>query len=271
MNDARFGVSRTIGTVVPQDQIPISSIGMQRFNSSEYNDLPLITVTGAFALGYDTNGDQSVHPTAYTWRDTVSWVKGRHQIRGGFEARRYDDNYYSRNRYRGSLSIQSMADFLLGLAGTPVAQGGNGSTSSNINSADVAIGIPDGADRLTDLALFVEDDWKVSGRLTLNLGLRSEYLGWPVDAFGRRGNFDYHLYQPPPDGGSTSAGFVQSNTAAHPLPGLPQVNPTLIDHSPDKNFAPRVGFAYKLSNKLALRGGYGILYDQLSNQLGLLT
>ncbi|SPF54084.1 TonB-dependent receptor plug [Candidatus Sulfopaludibacter sp. SbA4] len=271
VNDARFGVSRTIGTVVPQDQIPISSIGMQRFNSSEYNDLPLITVTGAFALGYDTNGDQSVHPTAYTWRDTVSWVKGRHQIRGGFEARRYDDNYYSRNRYRGSLSIQSMADFLLGLAGTPVAQGGNGSTSSNINSADVASGIPDGADRITDLALFVEDDWKVSGRLTLNLGLRWEYLGWPVDAFGRRGNFDYHLYQPPPDGGSTSAGFVQSNTAAHPLPGLPQVSPTLIDHSPDKNFAPRVGFAYKLSNKLALRGGYGIFYDQLSNQLGLLT
>jgi outer membrane receptor protein involved in Fe transport len=271
VNDARFGVSRTIGTVIPQDQIPLSSIGMQRFNSSEYNDLPLITVTGAFALGYDVNGDQSVHPTGYTGRDTLYWIKGHHQVRGGVEARRYDDNYYSRNRYRGSLSIQSIADFLLGLPGTPVAQGGNGSTSSNINSADVASGIPDGADRITDLALFVQDDWKVSSRLTLNLGLRWEYLGWPVDAFGRRGNFDYRLYQPPPVGGSTSAGFVQSNTAKHPLPGLPEVNPTLIDHSPDKNFAPRIGFAYKLSNKLALRGGYGIFYDQLSNQLGLLT
>jgi len=271
VNDARFGVSRTIGTVVPQDRIPLSSIGMQRFNSSEYNDIPLITVTGAFALGYDVNGDQSVHPTAYTWRDTLSWVRGRHQIRGGVEARRYDDNYYSRNRYRGSLSIQSMADFLLGMAGAPVSQGGNGSTSSNINTADVASGIPDGADRITDLAFFLQDDWKVNSRLTLNLGVRWEYLGWPVDAFGRRGNFDYRLYQPPPDGGFTSAGFVQSNTAAHPLPGLPSVNPSLIDHQPDRNFAPRFGFAGKLTNRLVLRGGYGIFYDQLSNQLGLLT
>jgi hypothetical protein len=271
VNDARIGVSRTIGTVIPQDKIPISIIGMNRFNSSEYNDLPLITVTGAFALGYDTNGDQSVHPTGYTYRDTLSWVKGRHQIKVGAELRRYDDNYYSRNRYRGSLTIQTMPDFLLGLAGAPVAQGGNGSTSSNINSADVASGIPDGADRITDTALFVQDDWKVNSRLTLNLGLRWEYLGWPVDAFGRRGNFDYRLYQPPPAGGSTSAGFVQSDTAAHPLPGLPKVNPTLIDNPPDKNFAPRFGFAYKLTEKFVLRGGYGIFYDQLSNQLGLLT
>jgi hypothetical protein len=271
VNDARFGVNRTIGTVIPQDKIPLSAIGMQRFNSSEYNDIPLITVTGAFEIGYDTNGDQSVHPTEYSFRDTISWVKGKHQIRAGVEARRYDDNYYSRNRYRGLIDIQSMSDLLLGLAGAPVAQGGNGGTTGNLNESDVASGIPDGADRITDAALFLEDDWKVSSRLTLNLGLRWDYMGWPVDAFGRRGNFDYYLYQPPPVGGSTSDGFVQSSTARNPLPGIPKVNPTLINNTPDKNFAPRFGFAYKLLSKLALRGGYGIFYDQLSNQLGLLT
>jgi hypothetical protein len=93
VNDARFGVNRTIGTVIPQDNIPLSAIGMQRFNSSEYNDIPLITVTGAFEIGYDTNGDQSVHPTEYSFRNTISWVKGKHQIRAGVEVRRYDDNY----------------------------------------------------------------------------------------------------------------------------------------------------------------------------------
>ena len=135
----------------------------------------------------------------------------------------------------------------------------------------MASGIPDGADRITDLAFFVQDDWKVNSRLTLNLGLRWEYNGWPVDAFGRRGNFDYYLYQPPPAGGITSAGFVQSDTARNPLPGMPKVNPTLINHSPDKDFAPRFGFAYKLTDKMVMRGGYGIFYDPLSNQLGLLT
>jgi outer membrane receptor protein involved in Fe transport len=257
--------------VIPQNTVLLKSIGMQRFNSAAYPDIPNIVVSGAFSLGYDVNGDQGVTPTTFHYGDTLSWVKGRHQIRAGIEARRYDDNYYSRNRYRGSMTIPTMADFLLGQSGNPVAQGGNGSGFSNINAADVASGIPDGADRITDIAPFVQDDWKVNSRLTLNFGLRWEYLGFPVDKYGRRGNFDYRLYQPPPAGGSTSAGFVQTSNALHPLAGLPKVSPTLLDHAPDKNFAPRFGFAYRLSNKLVVRGGYGIFYDRLSNQLGLLT
>jgi hypothetical protein len=46
---------------------------------------------------------------------------------------------------------------------------------------------------------------------------------------------------------------------------------TLLDHSPTKNFAPRFGYAYRLAQKWVIRGGYGIFYDRLSNQLGLLT
>ncbi|MDQ2944433.1 MAG: hypothetical protein M3Y27_00545 [Acidobacteriota bacterium] len=131
------------------------SIGMQRFNSSEYPDIPSIAVTGAFTIGYDVNGDQGVHPTTWTYADTLSWVVRSHQIRGGVEARRYDDNYYSRNRCRGSLAIQTFPDFLLGKSGAALNAGGNGSGFSNINTASVASGIPDGADRITDLALFI--------------------------------------------------------------------------------------------------------------------
>ena len=50
--------------------------------------------------------------------------------------------------------------------------------------------------------------------------MRWEYVGWPVDKYGRRGNFDYRLYQAPPAGGFTTVGFVQSTTAGHPLPGF---------------------------------------------------
>ncbi|MDQ2944434.1 MAG: TonB-dependent receptor [Acidobacteriota bacterium] len=95
-------------------------------------------------------------------------------------------------------------------------------------------------------------------RLSLNYGLRWDYMGWPVDRYGRRGSFDYRLYQAPPPGGATSSGFVQTTNATHPLGGLPKVNPTLIDNTPTRNFAPRFGFAYKLTNKIAVRGGYGI-------------
>jgi len=271
VNEARMGVSRVLGVVIPDATVLLKDIGMQRFNSADYPDIPLITVTGAFAIGYDTNGDQGVTPTTWHYGDTISWVRGRHQIRGGAEFRRYDDNYYSRNRYRGALTIQSFADFLIGQSGNPVSQGGNGTGFSNINTEDVASGIPNGADRITDLGLFVQDDWKVNSRLTLNYGVRYDYLGWPIDRYGRRGNFDYRLYQAPPAGGSTSAGFVQTSNSAHPLPALPLVSPTLLDHSPTRNFAPRFGYAYRLTNRLAIRGGYGIFYDRLSNQLGLLT
>jgi hypothetical protein len=271
VNEARFGVSRVLGTVIPQSVVNLNSIGMTRFNSADYPDIPSIAVTGAFTLGYDVNGDQGVTPTTWHYGDTVSWVRGKHQVRGGIEGRRYDDNYYSRNRYRGALTISSMADFLIGLPGTPVTQGGNGTGFSNINTEDVASGIPDGADRMTDIGIFVQDDWKVTSRLTLNLGLRWDYLGWPVDEFGRRGNFDYRLYQPPPAGGQTSAGFVQASNSPHPLNGIPLAPPDLVAHAPDKNFAPRLGLAYRITNRLIFRGGYGIFYDRLSNQLGLLT
>ena len=271
VNEARFGVSRVLGTVIPQSLVTLANIGMNRFNSADYPDIPMISVTGTFSAGYDVNGDQSVTPTTWHYGDTLSWVKGKHNLRGGIEGRRYDDNYYSRNRYRGALTIPTLADFLVGLAGTPVAQGGNGTGFSDINTADVASGIPTGADRIKDIGIFVQDDWKVTSRLSLNLGLRWDYLGWPVDAYGRRGNFDYRLYKAPPDGGQTSSGFVQSSTAQHPLPGLPLVSPALVDHSPNRNFAPRIGLVYRVTNRLVIRTGYGIFYDRLSNQLGLLT
>jgi outer membrane receptor protein involved in Fe transport len=271
VNEARFGVSRVLGVVDPQAIVNLKDIGMSRFNSNLYPDIPLMTVTGAFEVGYDTNGDQGVFPTTWHYGDTLSWIKGKHNLRFGYEGRRYDDNYYSRNRYRGSLTIPTFSDFLLGLAGTPVSQGGNGSGTSNIGTADVASGIPNGSDRMTDAGLFVQDDWKVNSRLTLNIGLRWDYLGWPVDKYGRRGNFNYYLYQPPPAGGSTSAGFVQTSNTTTRLPGLPLASPTLLNNSPDKNFAPRFGLAYRITNKLVFRAGYGIFYDRLSNQLGLLT
>jgi hypothetical protein len=271
VNEARVGVSRVLGVVVPQTKVLLKDIGMTRFNSADYPDIPLITQSGGFAIGYDTNGDQMVKPTTWHLNDTVSWIKGHHELRLGVEYRHYIDDYYSRNRYRGTITMPSMADFLIGRAGTPVAQGGNGSGTSNLSATEVGTGIPDGADRITDVAPFVQDTWKVTQHLTINLGLRWEYTGFPVDKYGRRGNFDYRLYQAPPAGGFTSAGFVQSNTAQKPLSGLPAVAPELVDHVPMHNFAPRLGIAYKLTDRIALRAGYGIFYDRLSNQLGLLT
>ncbi len=270
VNEARMGFSRLLGVVVQESKIPLSSIGMQRFNAKDFPDIPQIIVTGVFSLGYSVNADQGVAQDTYHFVDTLSWIRGKHQIRTGVEMRRYVDDYYSNNRFRGTMTIQSFGDFLTGLPGTPTTQGGNGTGFSNINTSSVASGVTDRMDRITDLAMYVQDDWKVTSRLSLNIGLRWEYLGYAVDKQGRNGSFDTRLYQAPPVGGFTSAGFVQTSATRKPIPGIPKVANTLLDSEPNRNFAPRFGFAYKLAEKIALRGGYGIYYDRLSNQLGLL-
>ena len=270
VNEARMGFSRLQGVVLPENRIPLSAIGMKRFNSSDFPDIPQIVVTGVFSLGYSVNADQGVAQDTYHFTDTLSWVKGSHQLRAGTEMRRYVDDYYSNNRFRGTLTIQSFGDFLLGLPGSSVAQGGNGTGFSNINSSSVASGITDRQDRITDLSFFIQDDWKVTSRLSINAGLRWDYLGYAVDKQGRNGSFDTRLYQAPAAGGSSNAGFVQSSASETPLPGIPKVSPTLISNAPTRNFAPRFGLAWKASGKLVVRGGYGIYYDRLSNQLGLL-
>lgn len=270
VNEARMGFSRLLGVVVPENNIPLSAIGMRRFNARDFADIPQITVTGVFSLAYSVNSDQGVAQDTYHFADTLSWIRGKHQIRTGTEVRRYVDDYYSNNRFRGTMTLQSFGDFLTGLSGAPITQGGNGTGFSNINTSSVASGVTDRMDRITDLAFFVQDDWKVSTRLTLNTGLRWDYLGYAVDKLGRNGSFDTRLYKAPPAGGSTSAGFVQTSAAQKAIPGIPKVSNTLVDREPKRNFAPRFGFAFKASEKLALRGGYGIYFDRLSNQLGLL-
>ena len=270
VNEARLGFSRLLGTVVPENRIPLSAIGMKRFNSADFNDIPQIAVTGVFSMAYSVNADQGVAQDTYHLVDTLSWIKGRHQVRVGTELRRYLDDYYSNNRFRGTLTLQSFGDFLTGLPGSAITQGGNGTGFSNINTSSVASGVTDRLDRITDLSLFVQDDWKVSSRFTVNAGLRWDYFGYAVDKLGRNGSFDTRLYKAPPAGGASSAGFVQSSASRKPVAGIPTVSPTLIDNEPVRNFAPRLGVAYKISERLALRGGYGIYYDRLSNQLGLL-
>ncbi|MFN0120581.1 MAG: TonB-dependent receptor domain-containing protein, partial [Blastocatellia bacterium] len=270
VNEARMGLSRLVGVVLPETAIPLGTVGMKRFNAADFPDIPQISVTGVFSIGYSVNADQGVNQNTFHWVDTLSWTRGSHLLRGGVEARRYQDNYYSNNRMRGTLTMQSFGDFLTGLSGAPLAQGGNGTGFSNINTSSVASGVASRADRITDFAWFAQDDWKLRSRLTINAGLRWEYLGYAVDKFGRNGSFDTRLSQAPPANGSTSAGFVQSSASLKPVPNIPKVAPTLVDHEPYKNFAPRFGLAYRVTNKLALRGGYGIYYDRLSNQLGLL-
>ncbi|MCC7153279.1 MAG: TonB-dependent receptor [Bryobacterales bacterium] len=96
--------------------------------------------------------------------------------------------------------------------------------------------------------LWFQDDWKVSEKLTLNLGLRWEYNAWPHHRRGRMGGFDMErgmFY------------WVSKN----PINGQPANAPETIAEPEYKNFAPRIGLAYRIMPRTVIRAQYGIFYN----------
>jgi outer membrane receptor protein involved in Fe transport len=128
---------------------------------------------------------------------------------------------------------------------------------------------------LIDHSFFIQDDWKFSQKLTLNLGMRYELDLPPYDTRGSNPTFDPALYRPrqlvingvpqgPPIGG-----FVQPKNviAQYDLPELPKVGKRVLRSIDPNNFGPRIGFAYSPldSGRLVVRGGYGIFYSRPSS------
>src|SRR6185503_14105006 len=136
-----------------------------------------------------------------------------------------------------------------------------------IGTSLIGSGVFDRYYKVTDWNGFIQDDWKISRRLTLNLGLRYDLFGLPVEDQGRLVNFIPGQVRI----GTTAApagppnGFVQAEGG--PLAGVPTVEKTLVP-TDKNNFSPRIGFAYDLNGdqKIVVRGGYGIYYDRISTR-----
>ena len=270
VNDLHIGVNRALGHTGFQNQIPLAAIGMSRFNSNTFTDIPEIILSGSFEIGYTESTDQSDVETTWQYFDNLSWLKNKHNMTFGTEMRRYQDNYFDNYFERGKLDIISIQNLLLGEAGASTAAGGNGTGYSDIYESTVGSGNVQRYNRIRDIALFTQDSWKPTSRVTVIAGLRWEYIGLPTDTLGRSGAFDPRRYQPPAAGQPTSLGFVQTVNAANPVPGIAKVSNTLTDTVGKLGFAPRLGISAQLNNRMVFRVGYGLFFDRLSNQLGLL-
>ena len=264
VNDFRFGYSTITTSSVPQEPFTSAQLGIASPLSNLFPGMPEISVTNLFDLGASPFSDNNAAEPTYTVGDTLSWTKGRHSLKFGTEFKHHElaENF---NLYtRGQI-------FFLGLSGDPFKDflGGyfnlTGLTvmGSGVNNRDVSS---------YDWAGFVNDDWRVTDHLTLNLGLRYEYFSPFTEEDGRYIAFDPNRLQtttipgfPAGDNLAITGGFVQAANATHPLPGIPLVQSSIVP--PDKrNFSPRVGFAWQpfsnAAHPFVIRGGYGIYYDQ---------
>src|SRR5438128_517525 len=263
INEARLGYNFIRQDNFPQGPVKDSDLGIKRANAKAFPGLGMIRIgSGAGALRIGTGptiGDVQNRESSTTFGDTLSIRRGRHSLRTGTEIIYYVQNIYSNNNRRGQINFQSFTDFLLG----------------NVNSSTYGDGIGLRSMRTTDYSFFVQDDWKFSRKLTLNLGLRYELDLPPYETRGSNPTFDPTLYKPllkvDSSGnpvGPPISGFVQPRNviAQYDLPGVPKVGKRVLKSIDPNNFGPRLGFAYSPldSGRLVVRGGYGIFYSRAS-------
>src|SRR5579872_1489175 len=176
----------------------------------------------------------------FQWADNLSWTHGKHAVKTGVDIRRerFDTlkgtPFFGNEIYGATFTSSSnapgsglpFADFLLGYPtftqGTPMLDWGR--------QRDIYFGG------------FVQDDWKLTKNLTLNLGLRYELFTQPVDARNLGSLFN-----------------IQNGQYA--LPGKNGYTRAIVDGD-HNNFGPRLGFAYQATPKLVFRGGAGIFYGE---------
>ena len=186
--------------------------------------------------GYSNVGDVASLPinradNTLQLGDHLTLIRGAHSIKTGAEFRDLQENgyveVYSRGQmyFTGAFTGSGIADLLLGLPTYGIKSQYTGPQSLRTKSA----------------AAYVQDDWKVTRNLTLNLGLRYEYDAPATDPTNRMATFDFATGQ-----------TVQVGTGGISRSGV---------HGWGGGYNPRVGFAWSPMNHTVIRGGYGIYYD----------
>jgi hypothetical protein len=232
IHDTRLSFNRFAQIFSPLDSaFDPASIGLI---TGAKGGLPTIVVGGFESLGAPTNEPRGRVSQAYQLVDSVVWTRNSHTIKAGVDYRRPLVRSFNDQFSRGRLTFNNLADLLAGVAapsGTSIARG------------------PTRRDTYTNNAgLFIQDDWKISRRLTLNFGLRHEYTGPLSEKSDQISNF------------LPAVGLVRVGQGLN----------TLYDRDWN-NLAPRFGFAFdpRGTGNTVIRAAYGVYYDAPSQDFFL--
>jgi hypothetical protein len=205
---------------------------------------------------YNVNncGDSQFADNVYQINDAVSWIKGKHSFKFGGEIRMLQFNV---RRLTQSSSELDFAAAQTSSTGDASGLGGNSVASSLFGLSDTTTlnyGNFSGV-RYKDFALYAQDTYRLSSKLTLNYGLRYDIDLPAAEAFSRFSAVDPTL--PNPDAGNILGAYTYFGSGAG---RNGRKRPQDIYH---KAFGPRLGFAYSINSKTVFRGGYGIYYQAL--------
>lgn len=227
VNEVRFGYNRMTIQQTSND----SGIANPINTGSVIPGLPTVIINPFGQLGTWHNRPQSSGPNPY-WdtQESLSYLVGKHSLKFGGEWTHIEADTDIPDTGRGQINFSSLADFYAGIPSGGKFLVGNASRTTT----------------WTNTAAFVQDDWRLTPRFTLNLGLRYSYESPLRETNNLWANFDP----------TSPTGLVQQGT-----PGEPTMwNPDRAD------FSPRVGFAWDLNGKgtTVLRGGFSIMYSSFT-------
>jgi hypothetical protein len=221
--------------------------------------LPSLTFSDATGLGNAAWLPTIEKQNVFNYQDGLTWIHGRHSVKFGTEIRPEEITLFQPPYSTGTLGFgvqftdnpaapgtggAGLASFMLGVS--------SGATITTVHNVDMERFMP---------AFYVKDDFRVTPKLTLNLGIRWEFYSPVVEKYNQQGNFDLATQSMIVPKGVTTR-FSPILSALIPLSatgtrGL--VNPDY------RNWAPRVGFAYSVTHHAVIRGGYGIFYGGLES------
>jgi hypothetical protein len=267
-NQLRFGYARTHVSNVPHPPFTYSQIGVT--SSAQNNALPDVSIAGSDALGGNAYAPNIQNN--FDLEDGFSWVHGRHNFRFGGGLIR-SQQFNPGQTYYGPVVFASWPDFLLGMSGAENGTAGlpnfppNG--FSNVEYSFDLLGILQAATRTWEASAYFQDDFRFSSRLTLNIGLRYEWMPPFTALRGRATNINPSLVDPnPPDSGSYAGYIVPSNyTESYPMGVTKSSINSFVPGSGNNTWGPRIGFAYSVlpnSDRVVLRSGYGIYYSAIT-------
>jgi outer membrane receptor protein involved in Fe transport len=140
-----------------------------------------VSIGGLFTTGDAGTPSQWQDTNSFIWQDTLAHTHGRHDTRFGLEIKRHEVDVYAPFSADGLLQIATFEDFLLGES---AIQNGSPIGVSNVTSSTGSSGIFRKDERYTDIAAFLQDDFHLTHRLTVNAGVRYEIFGPPSDIHG---------------------------------------------------------------------------------------
>jgi len=235
----------------------LGALGFSQLYTSQVQErfLPVLSITGF--NGNDESGNQRFTRYSHTLAAAVSVIKSRHTMKFGWDGRIFLDHNASLGNPGGNFSFGTT--FTSGpdpIAGVPAGQ------APFLGFASYLLGTPTGglltySDATSQQgfyhALYFQDDWKVSSKLTLNLGLRWEVETGPTERYNRIATIDPDLESPlarptglPLRGGLVFRGVGDAARSRY--------------RTDANNFGPRFGFAYSMTPKTVLRGGIGVFF-----------